>query len=47
MEKNAVQKEDYAMKKRILAALLCAGLVAFAPVGTTAQTLPGGYLSRR
>ena len=30
------------MKKRIVAALLCAGLVAFAPAGTMAQTPLGG-----
>ena len=35
-------EEDLEMKKRILAALLCAGLVTFAPAGTMAQTPVGG-----
>ena len=31
------------MRKRMIAALFCAGLLAFMPVAGAPATLPGGY----
>lgn len=37
-----IETEEKRMKRKLAAALLCAGVLAFAPVVEPALTLPGG-----